>query len=94
MKRIDCFKVMAELAGDALVVTTTRINWPFYGRMGLPQSESAHVTERFALVEAENRIDYTITNADPEVFAGTQTWEAPYVWRAGEEVGVYACTVD
>ena len=80
--------------GDTLVVTTNRINWPYYGRMGLPQSESVHVTERFAVVADENRINYQITNADPEVFAGTQTWEAPYVWRAGEEVGVYDCTVD
>lgn len=80
--------------GDMLVVTTNRINWPYYGRMGLPQSESVHVTERFTLVADENRIDYEITNRDPEVFAGTQTWEAPYVWRPGEEVGVYACTVE
>ena len=80
--------------GDTLVVTTTRINWPYYGRMGLPQSESVHVTERFTLVADENRIDYEITNRDPEVFAGAQTWEAPYVWRPGEEVGVYDCTVD
>ena len=45
-------------------------------------------------VAEENRIDYEITNRDPEVFAGTQTWEAPYVWRPGEEVGVYDCTVE
>jgi hypothetical protein len=31
---------------------------------------------------------------DPEVFAGTVTWEAFYEWRPGEEVGVYACTAD
>lgn len=80
--------------GETLVVTTNRINWPYYGRMGLPQSTSVHVTERFAVVAEEDRIDYQITNRDPEVFAGTQSWEAPYVWRAGEEVGVYACTVD
>jgi hypothetical protein len=80
--------------GATLVVTTSRINWPYYGRMGLPQSDSVEVTERFTLVEAENRIDYRIENRDPEVFAGTETWEAPYVWRPGESVGVYACTVD
>ena len=79
--------------GDTLVVTTSRINWPYYGRMGLPQSESVHVTERFTVVAAENRIDYEITNRDPEVFAGTETWSAPYVWRPGEEVGIYDCTV-
>lgn len=80
--------------GDTLIVTTNRINWPYYGRMGLPQTESVEVTERFTVVDAENRIDFSIALTDPEVFAGTQTWEAPYVWRAGEEVGVYACTVE
>jgi len=80
--------------GDALIVTTTRINWPHFGRVGMPQTEGVRVVERFAVRDAENRIDYSITMTDPEVFAGSLIWEAPYVWRAGEAVGVYACTVE
>ena len=80
--------------GDTLVVTTTRINWPHFGRVGMPQTEAVNVVERFAVRDAENRIDYSITMTDPEVFAGSLTWEAPYVWRPGESVGVYACTVE
>ena len=80
--------------GDTLIVTTTHIDWPYFGRMGLPQTQAVEVTERFALVDAENRIDYRIEMADPGVFAGTVTWEAPYLWRAGEAVGVYDCAVE
>ncbi len=80
--------------GDTLVVTTKRINWPHFGRVGMPQSEAVEVVERFAVRDADNRIDYSITMTDPEVFAGSLTWEAPYVWRRGETVGVYACTVE
>ncbi len=78
--------------GNTFVVTTNRINWAHFGRMGIPQSQSIEVLERFTVVEEADRIDYSIAMTDPEVFAGTTTWEATYEWRPGEQVGVYACT--
>jgi hypothetical protein len=80
--------------GDSLVVSTSRINWPHFGRVGIPQSESIEVQERFTVVDAADRLNYELEMRDPEVFAGTVTWEAHYEWRPGESVGVYACTVE
>ena len=78
--------------GDTLVVTTNRINWAYFGRMGIPQSQSIEVSERFTVVDEADRLDYEIAMTDPEVFAGTVTWDTTYEWRPGEQVGVYACT--
>jgi len=80
--------------GDTLVVATNRINWPHFGRVGIPQSESVEVVERFTVVDEEDRLDYELTITDPEVFAGSFTWEAHYNWRPGEVVGRYECTVE
>jgi len=80
--------------GNTLVVATNRLNWAHFGRMGVPQSQSIEVSERFTVVDEADRIDYEITMTDPEVFAGTITWQATYVWRPGEQVGVYACKPD
>jgi len=80
--------------GETLIVSTNRIDWPHFGRVGIPQSESIEIQERFTVIDAADRLNYELAMADPEVFAGTVTWEAHYEWRPGESVGVYACTLD
>lgn len=80
--------------GDTLVVATDRINWPHFGRVGIPQSEAVEVVERFTVVDEADRLDYELMITDPEVFAGTVTWQAHYDWRPGEAVGRYECTVE
>jgi len=80
--------------GDSLVVTTNRINWPHFGRVGIPQSEAVEVVERFTVIGDEDRLDYELTITDPEVFTGAFTWEAHWIWRPGEVVGRYQCTVE
>jgi len=79
---------------DTLVVSTNRINWPHFGRIGIPQTEAVAVLERFTMFETEGRLDYELTITDPEVLAGSFVWEAPWVWRPGEVVGRYQCTVE
>ena len=80
--------------GGTLVVMTDRIEWPHFGRIGIPQSAAVRVVERLTLGDAGARLDYALTVTDPETFAGAFTWEGHRVWRPGEVVGRYACTVE
>jgi hypothetical protein len=72
------------------VVTTTRVNWPYYDTIGTPQSDAVEITERFALSDDQTRLDFLITVRDPA------TLTAPAViaghWLAlGHEVQRFAC---
>lgn len=74
----------------ALVVTTTRINWPYYDTIGTPQSDAVEITERFALSVDQTRLDFRITVRDP----ATLTDPAVIVghWLAlGHDVQRFAC---
>jgi hypothetical protein len=51
--------------GGALVVTTSRIGWPYLDDEGRPQTPDAEVFERFELLEDGARLRYTQTVSDP-----------------------------
>jgi len=79
-----------EWEGDSLVVTTTRINWPFFDNIGTSQSENVKVVERFALSEDQGRIDLHITVIDPDTF--TEAAIVTGYWIAlGETLPQYDC---
>ena len=80
--------------GNALVVTTTRINWPHFGRIRIPQTEAVEVIERFIVIDNGNRLDYQLTVSDPGVLLESFSWEAHWAWRPGEQVNRYECTVE
>jgi len=74
----------------ALVVTTTRVSWPYYDTIGTPQSDAVEIVEQFALSDDQARLDFRITVRDPA------TLTAPAViaghWLAlGHEVQRFAC---
>ena len=84
---------------DVLVVTTTRLNWPYFKVFGLvaaPQSESMEIVERFELDRAEGTLTYSFTATDPATFTETVTAEAYHVWRyrPGTTIEPYDCTLD
>jgi hypothetical protein len=54
--------------GDALVVRTTRINWPYFDNIGTPQSEAIELTEKFFLTEDESRLNLELTITDSATF--------------------------
>ena len=80
--------------GETLVISTSRINWPYLNRVGVPQSEAVEVLERFTLVEDEDRLDYQMTVTDPATLVEPFVWEGYWDWRPGEEVQRYDCTVE
>lgn len=69
---------------NALVVTTTHIDWPYfqlYGLEGVPQSRSMRFVERFTPSDRGATVRYDISATDPETFTETVTYEAYVTFR-------------
>ena len=80
--------------GESLVVSTSRISWPYLNRVGVPQSDAVEVLERFTVVDGENRLDYELTVTDPANLVEPFVWHGHWDWRPGEAVQPYECTLD
>ena len=79
--------------GDTLVVTTTNLGWPYsFGQIGIPQSESVELTERFSVVDDGGRLEYEITSTDPETFSEPLTLTKSFFWVPGLELLPYECS--
>lgn len=76
-----------------LVVTTTRIDWPFFDDVGTPQSADIETVERFSLSADETRLNYTIAVTDPTTFTGPVTLDGYWVWVPGQEIKPYNCAL-
>jgi Family of unknown function (DUF6152) len=80
--------------GDTLIVRTTRIDWPYFNRVGAPQSPGITVDERFMPSADGSRLDYEMTVTDPPTLVQPFVWKAYWAWHPGEVVGRYDCTVE
>jgi hypothetical protein len=85
--------------GDALVVTTTDIDWPdfqLYGLEGVPQSPEMTIVERFEPSADGQELVYDISETDPETFTRTVTAEGYRVfrWQPGFEFLPQDCVLD
>jgi hypothetical protein len=78
---------------STLVVTTTNINWPWFDRQGVPQTEDVKIVERFALSEDEARFDYSATITDPAIFTEPVVLDTYRVWAPGEVIAPYDCVI-
>ena len=79
---------------DALVVSTTRINWPFFNRFGISQTEAVEVRERFELADGDATLLYELTVTDPGTLTEPYVWNGRWIWRPGEVVDRYDCTLE
>ena len=79
--------------GDALVVTTTAVNWPYFSQIGIPQTEDVEIVERFAPTPDGSRLDYRLTVTDPAVFTEPVVLENYWIWVPGIEILSYDCAV-
>lgn len=76
--------------GNDLVVTTTRVNWPFFDNVGTRQSEDVKITERFTLSGDQTRLDFEVTVVDETTF--TEPAVLRGYWLAlGDSIAVYDC---
>lgn len=77
--------------GTTLVVTTTKVSWPWFDQLGIPQSADSVIVERFMPAADGSRLDYTLTVTDPANFTAPVTLDRYWLYRAGEEVLLYDC---
>ena len=81
---------MGRWADGALVVTTTRLNWPYFDNIGTPLSEAVEIVERFVLSEDQTRLDFEVTVTDPFTF--TRPARLVGYWLAlGDTLPRYDC---
>lgn len=66
--------------GDTLVVQTTRLNWPYFDVVGIPQSENSVLLERFTPSEDGSQLNYSLTVTDPANFTEPVTVSKFWVW--------------
>jgi hypothetical protein len=77
--------------GDTLVVTTSRIAWPYLDPSGVPQGGSSSIVERFTPTSDGTRLNYAMTITDPDTFTEPIELKRSWVWRPGETVKPYNC---
>ena len=82
--------------GGTLVVETNRINWPYFDRVGVPQSTAVEVVERFTAIAIndQEKLVYQLTITDPATLNEPYTWNGEFVVKEGEVVERYGCTLD
>ena len=78
--------------GNTLIVTTSRINWPYFDPYGTPQSDQAHYVETFAIAEDGQRLNYSFTAIDPVMFSEPVIIDWPRAWTPGVELQQFDCT--
>jgi len=77
---------------DTLIVTTTRIDYPYMDEHGTPQTDAVEVVERFTLSPDGRSLNWEATVTDPgtmtePVIAFTTRW----TWIPGEYIQPYDC---
>jgi len=79
--------------GSELVIETRGISWRFFDNAGVRHSEALELVERFAVNEDGSRLNYSLTATDPATFTEPVTLTKQWLWRPGEVVRPYQCTV-
>ena len=79
---------------DTLIVSTSNINYPYFNRVGISQSEDVQVMERFNVDDETGELHYELAVADPWALNEPYHWNALWVWKPGEVVSTYGCEVE
>ena len=77
--------------GNTLVVSTTRLNAPYFNRQGVPQSESARVDERFTVDAEAGRLNYLLSVTDPVNLTEPFVHELFWNWNEDAYLQRYDC---
>jgi len=87
---------VGEWDENTLVVTTTKISWPFFDLppyIAIPQSEEMKIVERFRLDEENDTLTYSVWAFDPVNFTAPIE-KSDYMmwgWQPGQEIQVDEC---
>lgn len=103
LEKHDDSQVQASLLGystgrwdnDTLVVTTTKIDYPFIHVGSLPsfipQSSAVSTLETFKLSAERDKLLYSLHINDPEMLTEPLQLNKFYQWREGEQLQAYSC---
>jgi hypothetical protein len=78
--------------GPALVVTTTKIDWPYFSQLGIPQSPNVSIVERFTPSADGSRLDYEMIVTDPQTFTRPVVLGQHWLWLPNVRLLPYQCT--
>lgn len=79
--------------GRALVVTTAKIDWPYFSQLGIPQSPNVTIVERFTPTDDGSRLDYEMTVTDPVNFTRPVVLGQHWLWLPSVRLLPYECAV-
>ena len=77
--------------GKTLVVTTSRISWPWFSQLGIPQSSGVVIGERFTPTGDGSRLDYEMTVTDPVNFTRPVVLATHWFWLPNVHLIPYNC---
>ena len=82
--------------GDALVITTTYIDWPYfelYGLVGVPQSRAMRIVERFTPRDGNATLRYDFAATDPANLTETVAYDnyVTFRWNPSLDFLPYDC---
>ena len=80
--------------GEALVIETSGIDYPYYNDAGVPLTPEAVVTERYTLSADGRRMDWTVTTVDASVFTGPTSLSGWAVWAPDIEIQPFECSLE
>jgi hypothetical protein len=78
--------------GD-LVVTTSRIDYPYFNDDGVPMSEDLELVERFSLSDDGTTLSWRATATDPQNFTAPVEQSATWRWVPGESIKPWECAL-
>jgi hypothetical protein len=84
---------VGRFEGNALIVDTDRIDYPYFDDLGTPQSADVRVRERFTLFSAERRLAWDTEIVDPQTFTETVVMKAEWQWIPGHEIKPFDCAL-
>ena len=85
---------VGRIAGDELIVETSRINYHSYGDLGPAQSNQSQVVERFKLSADGLKLDYDITVTDPVMLREPWKWGGSFLSKKGAAIKPWNCGAD
>ena len=80
--------------GKTLVVTTTKISWPWFSQLGIPQSAGVMIAERFTPSDDGGRLDYEMTVTDPVNFTRPVVLGTHWFWLPTVQLIPYHCATN
>jgi hypothetical protein len=85
---------LGRWGNGSLIVDTSNINYPYFNRVGVAQSELVATSERFTVSDNGLRLDYELTITDPNTLTESVNWSTHYLSGRGEVIRPYECTVE